>query len=97
MLPAGFDWNDLGTWGSLYEKLEKDPEDNAMVNGRLLSRDSHGNMFRTGKGKLLVVEGLSDYIVVDREDVLLIIPRAREQDIKLILARVKETYGDQFE
>lgn len=97
VLPAGFDWNDLGTWGSLYEKLEKDPEDNAMVNGRLLSRDTHGNMFRTGKGKLLVVEGLSDYIVVDREDVLLIIPRAREQDIKLILARVKETYGDQFE
>lgn len=96
VLPATFDWNDLGTWGSLYEKLPKDPGNNAVVNGRLMAKDARGNMVRTAKGKILVVEGLSDYIIVDEEDVLLIFPRSREQDIKSIVAGVRETYGDKY-
>ena len=96
VLPATFDWNDLGTWGSLYEKLDKDEAGNAVVNCRVLSRDAHNNMIRAGKGKLLVVEGLSDFIIVDKEEVLLIVPMGREQDIKSIVARVKETYGNQL-
>ena len=96
VLPASFDWNDLGTWGSLFDKLEKDGSGNASVGPELMCLEGGGNMFRTKKGKLVVVEGLSDYIVVDKEDVLLILPKAREQDIKAIVARVKETFGDQF-
>ena len=96
VLPASFDWNDLGTWGSLFEKLTKDGDGNAAVGAQLMCRDGGGNMFRTKAGKLVVVEGLSDFIVVDKEDVLLILPKSREQDIKAIVARVKESFGDQF-
>lgn len=96
VLPASFDWNDLGTWGSLYDKLPKDSQDNAVVNSLLLAHEAGNNMIRTSRGKLVVVEGLSDYIIVDREDVLLIVPRSREQDIKSIVAEVKEIHGDQF-
>ena len=96
VLPASFDWNDLGTWGSLYDKLEKDANANAVVNSKLVIREATGNMIRSGKGKLIVIEGLNDYIIVDRDDVLLIFPKSKEQDIKSIVAEVKSTYGDKY-
>lgn len=96
VLPATFDWNDLGTWGSLYDKLDKDIDDNAIVNARTLSIDASGNMIRTSTDKIVVVDGLKDYIVVDKDDVLLICPKSKEQDIKQVLNAVKDTFGKQF-
>tara|TARA_R110002049_G_scaffold199845_1_gene370310 strand:- start:559 stop:1632 length:1074 start_codon:yes stop_codon:yes gene_type:complete len=93
VLPATFDWNDLGTWGSLYDKLEKIEGRNAVVGARLHSREASGNMVRTAKGKIVVIDGLKDYIVIDKEDVLLICPKAKEQDIKVILNEVKDKFG----
>ena len=94
--PASFDWNDLGTWGSLYDRLEKDHQENALVNARLLGINASGNMVRTGEGKLVVVEDLNDYIIVDKQEVLLIMPKSKEQEIKNVLIQVREMYGDQF-
>lgn len=95
VLPARFDWNDLGTWGSLYDKMDKREDANAIVQGRVLTQDSSGNMIRLPEGKIGVVEGLTDYIVVDQGDVLLIMPREKEQEIKQWVARVGDTFGDQ--
>jgi mannose-1-phosphate guanylyltransferase len=89
---ATFDWNDLGTWGSLYDKLDKDSNDNACVNAKLLAEDATGNMIRTATDKLVVVDGLKDYIVVDKEDVLMIYPKSKEQDIKQIVNKVKANF-----
>lgn len=94
VLPATFDWNDLGTWGSLYEKLDKDSHKNAILNARSLAENAEGNIIRTNKGKLVVVDGLNDYIIVDKEDVLLIYPKDKEQDIKQIQQRIKTKFGD---
>ena len=96
VLPATFDWNDLGTWGSLYDKLDKDDNQNALVNCRVLAEDSQGNMIRSPKGKIIVIDGLKDYIVVDKEEVLLIYPKSKEQDIKKVLAKIKDKFGDQL-
>ncbi|WP_247672668.1 mannose-1-phosphate guanylyltransferase [Aquimarina sp. MMG016] len=96
VLPATFDWNDLGTWGSLYDKLDKTEARNAVVNARVLSEDATGNMIRTSKDKIVVVDGLEDYIIVDKEEVLLIYPKKKEQDIKQVLKKVKDTYGEQY-
>ncbi len=96
MLPASFDWNDLGTWGSLYDKLEKDENQNAVVNARVLSDGASRNMIRSSSGKIIVIDGLHDYIVVDKEDVLLIYPKEKEQDIKKVLKNVKDIYGEQY-
>lgn len=95
VLPATFDWNDLGTWGSLYDKLDKDESNNAVVNGRVLTEDAKGNMIRSPKDKIVVVDGLNDYIIVDKEDVLLIYPKSKEQDIKQVLNKVKAKFGDE--
>ena len=96
VLPAEFDWNDLGTWGSLYDKLDKDDTGNAVVNARTLMEDSSGNMVRTKKGKIAVIDGLNDYIIVDKEEVLLIFPKSKEQDIKKVLQKVKDKFGEQY-
>ncbi len=90
---ATFDWNDLGTWGSLYDKLDKDDNDNAIVNATILAENSKGNMIRSQKGKLVVVDGLQNYIIIDKKDVLLIYPKSKEQDIKQIVTKVKENFN----
>lgn len=94
VLPAEFDWNDLGTWGSLYEKLSKDDNRNAVVNSRTLTEDASGNMIRSEKDKIVIVDGLKDYIIVDKDDILLIYPKSKEQDIKLVLQKVKDEFGE---
>ncbi|WP_209403993.1 mannose-1-phosphate guanylyltransferase [Pseudozobellia sp. WGM2] len=96
VLPATFDWNDLGTWGSLYDKLDKDDSNNAIVNSQVLSEDASGNMIRSPKDKVVVVDGLKDYIIVDKEEVLLIYPKSKEQDIKKVLGKVKDKFGDTY-
>lgn len=96
VLPASFDWNDLGTWGSLYDKLDKDPDDNALVNARFLGSNASQNIIHTEEAKIVVIEDLNDYIIVDKKEVLLIMPKSKEQDIKSVLAKVKEIYGDQY-
>ncbi|MGB7395660.1 MAG: sugar phosphate nucleotidyltransferase, partial [Pricia sp.] len=96
VLPASFDWNDLGTWGSLYDKLDKNDDGHAVVNAKVLSEDASGNMIRSPKDKIVVVDGLKDYIIVDNEDVLLIYPKAKEQDIKKVLNKVKDAFGDSY-
>ncbi|CAM3293092.1 mannose-1-phosphate guanylyltransferase [Zobellia roscoffensis] len=96
VLPATFDWNDLGTWGSLYDKLDKDEDNNAVVNSKSLTTDASGNMIRSPKDKIVVVDGLNDYIIVDKKEVLLIYPKSKEQDIKKVLGAVKDKYGDEY-
>ncbi|MDG5492538.1 mannose-1-phosphate guanylyltransferase [Psychroserpens sp. SPM9] len=96
VIPATFDWNDLGTWGSLYDKLDKDASGNAVVNAETLTEDASGNMIRTKAKKVVVIDGLEDYIIVDKDEVLLIFPKAKEQDIKKVLQDVKDKFGEQY-
>ncbi|QXP60027.1 mannose-1-phosphate guanylyltransferase [Olleya sp. HaHaR_3_96] len=96
VIPATFDWNDLGTWGSLYDKLDKDENNNAVVNAKTLTEDASGNMIRTKADKVVVVDGLNDYIIVDKDEVLLIFPKSKEQDIKKVLQEVKDKYGEHY-
>ncbi len=88
VLPATFDWNDLGTWGSLHEKLEKDEQNNAVVNAELISENASNNIIRTENKKLVIIDGLNDYIVVQQGDVLLIYPKDKEQDIKKVVSNL---------
>lgn len=96
ILPATFDWNDLGTWGSLYDKLDKDINENAIVNAQVLDEDASGNLIRTQTNKVVIIDGLKDYIVVDKDEVLLIFPKAKEQDIKKVLQKVKAAFGENY-
>lgn len=93
---ATFDWNDLGTWGALHDKLDKDEDGNTVVRANTYTSDASGNMIYTATEKLVVLEGVKDYIVVDKEDVLLIFPKEKEQDIKQLRSDVVEKFGKKF-
>ena len=86
VLPATFDWNDLGTWGQLHEKLEKDENNNGIINAKVVMENASNNIVRSDADKIIVIDGLHDYIIVDKEGILLIYPKSKEQDIKRITA-----------
>jgi mannose-1-phosphate guanylyltransferase len=90
VLPATFDWNDLGTWGSLHNKLDKDDQNNSVVNATVLLENASNNIIRSDAKKTVVIDGLHDYIIVDNQDVLLIYPKSKEQDIKQIVAKLPQ-------
>lgn len=90
VLPATFDWNDLGTWGSLHDKLDKDNNNNTVVNATVILENASNNIIRSEAKKLVVIDGLDDYIIVDNENVLMIYPKSKEQDIKRITALANE-------
>ncbi len=94
VIPASFDWSDLGAWGSLYDKLEKNTENNAIVNATLIAKNSSGNLIRTSKGKTVVLHGLHDFVVVDKDNVLLIMHKEKEQEVKQLRQEVKDKQGD---
>lgn len=91
VLPATFDWNDLGTWGSLHEKLPKDNNNNSIVNANVFLENASNNIISTSKDKLVIIDGLEDFIIVDKDDVLLIYPKSKEQDIKRIVTQLKRS------
>lgn len=96
VIPASFSWNDLGTWGSLYNQLALDSHGNAVVNTQLLPFDSKKNIIYTHNCKVVVVDGLNDYIIIDDKNVLLIVPKEKEQEIKEIRGMVMKKFGDNF-
>jgi mannose-1-phosphate guanylyltransferase len=93
---ATFDWNDLGTWGALYDRLEKDEVQNAIVNADTILKNSNNNMIFTDSKKLVVLDGIEDYIVVDKEEVLLLFPKKKEQEIKELLKDVSMQFGKKY-
>lgn len=93
---SDFGWSDLGTWGSLYTHLEKDKNQNAAVGDNIMLYECKGNVIHMPKEKLVVIQGLTDYIVVESEDTLLICKKADEQKIKQFVNDIKVNKGEDF-
>lgn len=96
VIPSSFGWSDLGTWNSAYENLEKDYLGNAVAGKQVLIIDATNSMISVPDNKVVVLQGLDDFIVVDTHDVLLICKKDKEQDIKHYVAEVKRNIGDAF-
>lgn len=96
VIKASFDWNDLGTWGALHDKIAATKDENAVVRAVPHLREASGNMILSQKEKLIVVDGLKDYIIVDKEESLLIFPKEKEQEIKQLLGELKDKFGEKY-
>jgi mannose-1-phosphate guanylyltransferase len=96
VIPSSFGWSDLGTWNSAYENIEKDYLGTAVASNNVVVIDATKCMINAPKDKLVVVQGLDDFIVVDTKDVLLICSKEKEQSIKEYVAEVKRNKGDQY-
>jgi len=96
VIPSYFGWCDLGTWESAYENSDKDYLGNAVFGKNVMVIDATECMIKAPNEKLVVLQGLEQFIVVDTPDVLLICERNREQQIKEYVAEVKRNKGDKF-
>lgn len=93
---ANFGWSDLGTWGSLYEQADQDELGNAVNSEQFIPFETNGCMIQIPEGKLAVIQGLEDYIVVDTSDVLLICRKKDEQKIRQMVDEVKMQGGEAY-
>lgn len=91
-----FGWSDLGTWHALYDLSPKNSDHNVTQNCNVLSYGSSGNVFAVKGEKLIVVEGLKDYIVADADDVLLICPLADEHRIRQAVNDIRARLGEKY-
>lgn len=89
-------WSDLGTWGSLYTHLKKDKKHNASVGKNIMLYDSKNCIVQVPADKLVVLQGLEDYIVVESEGVLMICKMQDEQMIRNFVNDVKVNKGEKF-
>lgn len=82
VFPASFGWSDLGTWGSLHENLKKDAHNNVCIGQNIKVYESRNCVIHTTQEKKVVVQGLDEYIVAEKNDMLLICRLSEEQRIR---------------
>jgi mannose-1-phosphate guanylyltransferase len=97
VLPSEFGWSDLGTWASIYQLAEKDYVGNAVIpSDKVIMYDSSNCMVNVPEGKLVIIKGLHDFIVVESNNTLMISPRSEEQGVKQVVADVKQQFGTKY-
>ena len=97
VLPSEFGWSDLGTWASIYQLADKDYVGNVVIpSEKVIMYDSSNCMVNVPGEKLVVLQGLHDYIVVESNNTLLICPRDQEQNVKQMVADVKTKFGTKY-
>jgi len=96
VMESDFGWSDLGTWGSLFDIRNKDEDNNAIMGDNVLAFNSCNCIVNMPKDKLVVLQGLDDFIVVEDNGILLICKKEDEQNIREIVNTVKLEKGDQF-
>lgn len=89
ILPATFDWSDVGQWSVVKQRQEENPEDN-VTQGEVHCLDTENCIIYGKKGKVIATVGLRDMIVIDTEDGLLICPMGRDGDVKKIVDGLKD-------
>jgi mannose-1-phosphate guanylyltransferase len=96
VIASDFGWSDLGTWGSLYDIRKKDNNGNAIIGKNVLTYDTQNCIVDTSGEKVVVLQGLEDYVVVENDKALLVIRKEEEQQIRQIVNDVKMEKGEEF-
>lgn len=98
MLCVDFGWADLGTWGSLYDLGNKDEKENVVLkNSKALLYESTGTLVSLeDPDRMVVVQGLEDYIIAESGNALLICKKTDEQRIKQFVADARMNFGKEY-
>ena len=89
-------WSDLGSWKALYDVSPRNADGNVTQNCCLLASDCNNTLFAVKGEKIIVADGLKDYIVADSDQALLIYPISKEQNLRHIVNDVKSRFGEDF-
>ncbi len=87
LIPARFDWSDIGSWAELGDRVHADARGNS-VEGEAVLVDTTGSLVFGGR-RLVAAIGLEDMIIVDSEDAVLVVPRSRAQDVRKVVDALK--------
>jgi mannose-1-phosphate guanylyltransferase len=91
---SDFGWSDLGTWGSLFESMNKDENNNAITGKNVMLYDTSNCIVNVPDEKLVVLQGLENFIVSEYNNSLLICHKNQEQQIRKFVNDVKLSKGD---
>ena len=93
VVPARCGWSDLGSWASAWELSARDADGNAAEAATVLA-EAHGNLVRDlrtdGRPRTIALVGVDDLCVIETDDALLVIPRHRAQDVRLVVEALKQ-------
>ena len=87
LVPADFDWADIGNWSELGDRVRADDRGNS-VQGETILVDTKGSLI-LGDRRLVAAIGLEDMIIIDSEDALLVVPRSRAQDVRKVVEALR--------
>ena len=87
VIPLDCGWSDIGSWAALWERGEQDDDGN-VFKGEVIGEDVHG-CYIHATGRLVAAVGLTDHVVVETADAVLVAAKDRVQDVKAIVERLK--------
>lgn len=90
VVPGNFGWMDVGHWKVVHEILAKKPTQTVCKGGKCIALDSHGNLIYSLTGKLVALAGVSNMMIVETEDALLVCPKDRAQDVKKLVEQLEK-------
>jgi mannose-1-phosphate guanylyltransferase len=91
IIKGDFDWDDIGAWDTLYQNMQAKADENKnVIMGQEINIDSSGCIIYGDKKKIIATIGVDDLVIVDTEDALLVCPKSRAQDVKKVVAKLKE-------
>ncbi|MDE2250361.1 MAG: mannose-1-phosphate guanylyltransferase/mannose-6-phosphate isomerase, partial [Gammaproteobacteria bacterium] len=88
VVPLDAGWSDVGSWASLHAACEADANGN-VIRGDVLAEETHDSYLHA-ESRLVAVVGLNDHVVVETKDAVLVAPRGRVQDVKSLVARIRQ-------
>ena len=99
LIPGDFGWDDVGDWKVVYDLERKDISGNVIVSdhneNHTLAISSHNNLIHSN-GRLVALVGIDDMVIIDTEEILMIIPKSKSQDVKKIVERLKEEKKNEY-
>lgn len=97
VMQCDFGWADLGTWHAAYECMQKQEEDNVVIDSEVMMEDCKGNIIKLPKGHIGIINGLDGYIVAEEGDVLLICKKSDSSSlIRKYVNEVGIRYGEKY-
>lgn len=96
VIPSDFGWSDVGTWGALHEISEKDENNNSIIGKNVILYETKDCIINMPKNKLVVLQGLENYIIIDSNDTLMVCKKEEEQRIKQFVTDVEVEKGSDF-
>ncbi len=88
VIPLNIGWNDVGSWSALWDVTNKDERGNA-IHGDVLAIDTSNSFIHT-EGRLVATIGLHDFVVIETDDAVMVAPKDRVQDVRLVVDQLKE-------